>query len=141
MKRRILFCIVLIGVLYIPARAETIKWVDFGVPYESLRYAMEADISTAEKEKHISWIDILAVSACRTGGKCPLDSVECAYKDLLTDRDLEVVLGNLYQYFPYYKESFSAVLGGLLGHYAIEVNGQLQPTYGLKAFWQKTSGT
>lgn len=134
MKRRILFCFLLISVLCFPVHAETIKWVDFGVPYESLKYAMEADISTAEKEKHISWIDILAVSGCRTGGKCQLNSVKQAYQDLQLDKDIEDVLGNLYKYYPYYKESFSAVLGGLLGHYAIEMDGQLQPNYGLKAF-------
>lgn len=140
MKRRILFCFLLISVLCFPVRAETIKWVDFGVPYESLKYAMEADISTAEKEKHISWIDILAVSGCRTGGKCSLSSVKQSYQDLQGDKDIEEILGNLYRYYPYYKESFSVVLGGLLGHYAIEVNGQLQPIYGLKAFSPVASG-
>ena len=134
MKRRILFCVILIWIFCIPVSAETIKWVDFGVPYESLKYAMEADISTAEKEKHISWIDILAVSSCRTGGKCSLSSVKQSYQDLLEDKEIEEILGDLSRYYPYYKESFSAVLGGLLGHYAIKVNGKLQPTYGLKAF-------
>ena len=134
MKRRILYCVILMFLVCIPARAETIKWVDFGVPYESLQYAMEADISTAQKEKHISWIDILAVSGCRTGGKCSLGSVKQAYQDLQGDQDIVEILGGLYQYYPYYKESFSAVLGGLLGNYAIEVDGEMKPTYGLKAF-------
>lgn len=134
MKRRILICMFLIWMICVPADAETIKWVDFGVPYESLKYAMEADISTAEKEKHISWIDILAVSGCRTGGKCPLSSVKQSYQDLQGDKAIEEILGNLYQYYPYYKNSFSAVLGGLLGNYAIEVNGEMISTYGLKAF-------
>ena len=134
MKRRIIFCMLFVWLLCIPVSADTIKWVDFGVPYESLKYAMDADISTAEKEKHISWIDILAVSGCRTGGKCPLSSVKQAYQDLQSDQSIEQLLGDLYRYYPYYQKSFSAVLGGLLGHYAIEVNGQLQPAYGLKAF-------
>ena len=134
MKRRIIFCVLFVWLLCIPVSAETIKWVDFGVPCESLKYAMDADISTAEKEKHISWIDILAVSGCRTGGKCPLSSVKQAYQDLQSDQSIEQLLGDLYRYYPYYQKSFSAVLGGLLGHYAIEVNGQLQSAYGLKAF-------
>ena len=62
MKRRIFMIFLLAAVMVIPVKAEPIKWVDFGVPYESLQYAMEVDISTAEKEKHISWIDILAVA-------------------------------------------------------------------------------
>ena len=140
MKRRILFCMFLIWMICVPADAETIKWVDFGVPYESLKYAMEADVSTAEKEKHISWIDILAVSGCRTGGKCPLSSVKQSYQDLQGDKAIEEILGNLYQYYPYYKKSFSAVLGGLLGNYAIEVNGEMISTYGLKAFSPVAAG-
>ena len=140
MKRRILFCCLLISVLCFPVKAETIKWVDFGVPYESLKYAMDADISTAEKEKHISWIDILAVSGCRTGGKCPLSSVKQAYQDLQEDKAIDEILGNLYQYYPYYKKSFSAVLGGLLGHFQIEVNGEKVSMYGLKAFSPVAAG-
>lgn len=140
MKRRILFCCLLISVLCFPVKAETIKWVDFGVPYESLKYAMDADISTAEKEKHISWIDILAVSGCRTGGKCPLSSVKQAYQDLQGDKAIDEILGNLYQYYPYYKKSFSAVLGGLLGHFQIEVNGEKVSMYGLKAFSPVAAG-
>ena len=140
MKRRILLCVIMVWLITIPVSAETIKWVDFGVPYESLKYAMEADISTAEKEKHISWIDILAVSGCRTGGKCPLSSVKQSYQDLQGDKAIEEILGNLYQYYPYYKKSCSAVLGGLLGNYAIEVNGEMISTYGLKAFSPVAAG-
>ena len=70
----------------------------------------------------------------------PVEFRKQAYKDLQSDQDVEEILGSLYQYYPYYKQSFSAVLGGLLGHYAIEVNGQLRPTYGLKAFSPIASG-
>lgn len=134
MKRRFFIICVLIPAFFVQVNAVSIKWVDFGVPYESLKYAMDVDISTAEKEKHISWIDILAVSGCRTGGKCSLNDVKQAAKELEGDRDVEEILGNLYQYYPYYKESFTAVLGGLLGNYAIEKDGEIKSTYGLKAF-------
>ena len=60
MKRRIFFVIALIVIICIPVSAEPIKWVDFRVPYESLKYAMDIDIHTFEKEKHIHWIDILS---------------------------------------------------------------------------------
>ena len=75
MKRFFLFLICFALLQPVSAEADTIKWVDFGVPYESLKYAMEQDIATFEEEKHISWIDVLALSACRTGGKCDLASV------------------------------------------------------------------
>ena len=76
MKRLFSIFLVICMLPVLPAKADTIKWVDFQIPYESLKYAMEQDISTFEKEPHISWIDILAVAACRTGGKCGLSSVK-----------------------------------------------------------------
>ena len=120
--------------LTFPAQAQPIKWVDFQIPYESLKYAMNADISTAEQEKLLDWVDILALAGCRTGGKCGLDSVKKAAKDLQGDKSPEELLGNLYQYYGYYKEVYSAVLGGLLGSFAIEKDGEWIPQYGLKAF-------
>ena len=139
MKRWI--CFVLVALLMAqPVRAATIKWVDFGVPYASLEYAMEQDIATYEQEKHISWIDILALAACRTGGKCPLPSVKKAAQELKQDRSPEELLGNLYQYYPYYRQAYAAVLGGLLGSYEIEIDGEKRATYGLKAFSPIASG-
>ena len=134
MKRWILFVLWLSLVLSFSASAEPIKWVDFGVPYESLKYAMDADIRTAETEKHISWIDSLSLAACRTGGKCGLASVKKAVKELEGNRSPQELLGDLYRYYSYYHEAYQAVLGGLLGSYTICVDGQWKPAYGLKAF-------
>lgn len=134
MKRWICFAVVLLLILAVPVQAEPIKWVDFGVPYESLHYAMEQDIATFEQEKHIDWVTILAVAACRTGGRCGLASVKKAAADLKTDYSPEELLGGLFQYYSYYHEAYDAALGGLLGSFAIEVNGQWKPAYGLKAF-------
>ena len=134
MKRRI-FVLILLAAMVIPVRAEGIKWVDFNVPYASLKYAMEQDIATFDQEQHISWIDALALAGCRTGGKCGLNSVKQAFEDLKTGKSTEDI-----KYFPYYKEAYSAVLGGLLGSYAIESNGEWKPTYGLKAFSPVAAG-
>ncbi len=132
--RRLFICMIMILAIAVPVRAEPINWVDFDIPYPSLKYAMERDVETFEKEKHISWIDILALAACRTGGKCPLLSVKKAYFDLEADCSAQELLGENYKYFDYYHRAYSAVLGGLLGSYAIEVDGQWVPQYGLKAF-------
>ncbi len=134
MLRRLFIICVLVPTLLVPVRAETIRWVDFGVPYESLKYAMNTDIETFEKEKHIGWIDILALAACRTGGKCGLSSVKKAAADLQGDRSAAELCGNAEKYYNYYHDAYSAALGGMLGSYAIEINGELRPTYGLKAF-------
>ena len=127
MKR--LFCLLLVFVVVMPVRAELIKWVDFNVPYESLQYALEEDIATFEQEKHISWIDTLALAACRTGGKCGLPSVKQAVSDLKGEKDHRI--GKLYAY---YHGAFSAALGGLVGSYAVQIDGQWKAAYGLKAF-------
>lgn len=134
MKRRFFIIWILIVALVLPVKAEPIRWVDFQVPYESLKYAMDVDITTSQQEKHISWIDTLALAACRTGGKCGLTSVKKAVQELKGDQSPEELLGELYKYYIYYYNSFDAALGGLLGSYAIEVDGQWKPTYGLKAF-------
>ena len=132
--RRIFIVVTVIVLLVFPVRAETIRWVDFQVPYESLKYAMDTDINTFDQEKHISWIDILAVAGCRTGGRCGLLSVKKAVGDLQGDRSPEEFLGDLYKYYDYYHAAYNGVLGGLLGSYAIEIDGEMKPTYGLKAF-------
>ena len=77
------------GFLAVPVQADTIRWVDFGVDYPALKYALEQDIATFDQEKHIGWIDILALAACRTGGNCPLASVKKAAEDLKSDKSPE----------------------------------------------------
>ena len=140
MKRWISFLLVLALLPVKNVRADTIKWVDFGVPYESLKYAMDVDIDTFEKEKHISWIDSLALAACRTGGKCPLASVKKAISDLKGDKSPEELLGEVYKYYRYYHEAYSAVLGGFLGCYEIQKDGAWVRTYGLKAYSPVAAG-
>ena len=138
--KRIFLCLFMTLLLAVPVQGSTIKWVDFQVPYESLKYALEQDIATFDQEKHISWIDSLAVAGCRTGGRCGLSSVKKAVDDLKGDKSPEELLGNLYQYYGYYHEAYSAVLGGFVGSYAIEKDGQWIPSYGLKAFSPIASG-
>ena len=132
--RRGWIALLLAMLLAMPVRAETIKWVDFQVPYASLKYALEQDVATFEEEKHISWIDSLALAACRTGGKCPLQSVKKAVTELRSDRSTEELLGGLYRYYDYYHKAYTTALGGLVGSYAIFADGQWKAAYGLKAF-------
>lgn len=134
MARRFLLLLVIVLMIVIPVKADTIRWVNFDVPYESLSYAMKQDVETYEKGCHISWIDILSVAACRTGGKCGLSSVKKAANELKDGKDPQELLMDLYQYYDYYYKSYSAVLGGMLGTYVIEKDGQEICCYGLKAF-------
>ena len=139
MKRLLLFVIIL-PALVLPAYADYIKWVNFDVPYESLQYAMEQDIATFEEEKHLSWIEILALSACRTGGRCGLPSVRQAVVDLKKDKSVDDLLGENRKYYDYYLEAYTAVLGGMLGSFAIEKDGKWISQYGLKAFCPIAAG-
>ena len=50
------------------------------------------------------------------------------------DKSPEELLGSNYRYYDYYHRAYDAVLGGLVGSFAIEKDGQWIPTYGLKAF-------
>ena len=132
--RRFLLCFFILLLAVPVAAKEPIRWVDFQIPYESLKYAMNVDIDSFDKEKHLDWVDILALAGCRTGGKCGLDSVKKAAKDLQGDQSSEELLGELYRYYEYYQEAYDAVLGGFLGSFAIEKDGKWIPTYGLKAY-------
>lgn len=132
--RRFLLCFFILLLAVPVAAKEPIRWVDFQIPYESLKYAMNVDIDSFDKEKHLDWVEILALAGCRTGGKCGLDAVRKAVKDLQGDQSSEELLGDLYRYYDYYQEAYDAVLGNFLGSFAIEKDGQWVPTYGLKAF-------
>ena len=132
--RRFLIVMLLFSLTAVPVRAEPIKWVDFRVPYESLKYAMERDIATFEEEKHLDWIQILALAACRTGGQCPLSSVKKAAEQLRGEKAPEELAGELAKYYSYYYKAYGAALGGLLGSYSIEKDGEQRARYGMKAF-------
>ena len=132
--KRFLWLVSIILLMCLPVSADFIKWVDFDVPYESLQYAMNVDIDSFEEEQHISWIDILSLAACRTGGKCGLTSVKRAARELKQGKVPQELLGEAFRYYSYYHEAYSAVLGGLLGSFAICRNGTWVPKYGLKAY-------
>ena len=127
-------------VVVTPVNAQVLKWVDFDVPYESLKYAMDTDIATFDQEKHISWIDALALAACRTGGKCTLSSVKKSIKDLSSDKSASDILGDQMKTYTYYHTAYTAVLGGLLGSFSIVINGEEKPVYGLKAYSPVAAG-
>lgn len=132
--KRLFLLLLILPLLALPAAADFIRWVDFQIPYESLDYALSQDIATSQQEKHISWIDALALAACRTGGNCGLRAVKQAVEDLKSDKTPEALPGRLSPYYTYYHDAYTAALGGLVGSFAIQVDGQWVPSYGLKAF-------
>ena len=143
MKKRIFLC-ALTALLLLPkasAKEDFIRWVDFDVGYSALQRALEIDIASQGEEPPLSWIDILALAATRCGGKnISIKAVNSAAKELRGDRSPAEFLGEQFKYFAYYQEAYHAALGGLVGHYAIEVTNretgekEWVPAYGLKAF-------
>jgi murein DD-endopeptidase MepM/ murein hydrolase activator NlpD len=120
-----------------------IKWVDFGICYEALDKALKADIKSMDSEVKLDWIEILAYLASRYGGNFS------RYKskdmdDLITKLNNGESIENLtdkMKYYSYFHEAYTAVLGGFIGGYEIEVDDENNPgqkkwvqKYGLKVF-------
>ena len=51
------------------AESDYIKWVDFSVSYEALCRAYEWDVDTHGTDHEINWIELLAYTAAKSGGK------------------------------------------------------------------------
>ena len=124
--------------IYTAQTGDNIKWVDFNVPAELLSKACLLDVGSYESETHLDWITLLAYTAVRGGGEFGKKSegylTEAAEK-LSAKEETRESFAEKYQYFPYYYDAYSAVLGGMIGEYEIEnENGEMEKKYGLKAF-------
>ncbi len=129
------------------AKEDYIHWVDFNVGYPALHQALELDIASQGMDQQLSWIDILALAATRCGGNnISVRAVNAAAEELRGKQSPEELLGKQYKYFAYFQEAYGAVLGGLVGNYAIEVTdsetGEREwvPAYGVKAFSPVAAG-
>ncbi len=103
--------------------ATYIKWAELNVTQEALQDTMELDIETYDMLRHISWIDSLAYLACKNGNDFS------AYKSAQLDA-LVIRLGDIYtiddlmennEFYEYYKQIFTAMLGGMLSEYEREI--------------------
>lgn len=117
----------------------TIKWVDFNISYEALCKAYEYDVDTYGEKCHLNWIELLAYVAAKNGGSFGVNSVEEISKIAEKLENGEVTMkqaaGEL-KYYPYYREAYEAVLGGMVGTFEIQEKegGPFVKKYGLKAF-------
>ena len=97
-----------------------IKWVDFTVSYEALCKAYDWDVETHGTEYEIDWVELLAYTAAKTGGKFDRDALKTMEKaaEKLTggESTLEELTKDL-KYYPYYREAYDAAIGGLVGEY------------------------
>lgn len=96
-----------------------IKYVEFNVTYKALCDALEADIETHGTDVEISWIDLLSILGARYDGdfdKYKTSDLMTLKSRILSGESVEEISENL-KYFEYYKNAYSAVLGGFLGEY------------------------
>lgn len=118
-----------------------ITWMEFTPDRESMELAYQWDVDTYGKEHHVDWIELLAYGAVRGGGKYT-KSVRRkmdAFAESLAKGEASMKEMEENEYYPYYHETLSAVLSGMVGEYSIEVPGTdgqttMVDTYGLKAF-------
>ena len=120
-----------------------IKWVDFNVSAEALNLTAQLDIDSHNKEEEIiyNWIELLAYLSCKNGGNFKnftAKDLNNLVEELKNGQTIEELTQNM-KFYDYYYESYSAVLGGFIGNYSIEVLNEdgtksYQEKYGLKAF-------
>lgn len=125
----------------VSAEKNYIKWVEFKVPSEALSKAYELDRDTYGETVHIEWIPLLAYVAAKHGGEFPKGSITELERTAQMLLDKETTIRKLtkdMEYYNYYLEAYTAVLGGMVGTFRVEVQEaggtKWVEKYGLKAF-------
>ena len=125
-----LFCLTPVGrSLQTTAPAENeeqkkyIKWVDFTVTKDAMYKAFRYDVDTCQKEIHFNWIELLAYLGAKYGGdfsRYRAVDMEKLVSRLQDGQTMEELTGDM-KYYSYYLEAYTAVLGGMVGEFEIQV--------------------
>lgn len=122
----------------VTADGSYIKWVEFHVTCEALTAAYELDVATYRDEVHLNWIELIAYVGAKHGGKFDKNSVreiQKVAKELQSKESTMEQLTKDMEYYDYYLEAYTAVLGGMVGEFSLEgEDGSMTAYYGLKAF-------
>ncbi len=120
-----------------------IKWVSFNVTYPALKKALDIDISSHNYEDvyKYDWVQILSYLGAKYGGnftKYKESDMDAFINRIAAGETIEDITKDM-KYYSYYLEAYTAVIGGFIGNYRIQVpneNGELvwQDKYGLKVF-------
>lgn len=114
-----------------------IKYVEFNVCYDALETAMQADIDSQCEKIKINWIDALAYLGAKYGGnfkQYKAKDLQQVLEKLKSGEKIDDIAGGM-TYFDYYKEAYTAVLGGFLGNYTEKnENGKEEEKYGMTVF-------
>jgi len=120
-------------------KEDYIKWVEFNVTAEAMKQAYRYDVESYGEEIHLDWIDLLAYLGAKYGGDFSdynaADMDQIVVTVLENRKTVSEIAGSM-EYFPYYREAYSAVLDGMVGEYKLETGTEKEwkKYYGLKAF-------
>lgn len=106
----------------VTADGSYIKWVEFHVTCEAMAAAYDLDVETYKDEIHLNWIELLAYVGAKNGGKFDKNSVREIRKAAEKLRNGETTMEELtedMEYYDYYLEAYTAVLGGMVGEFAL----------------------
>lgn len=110
-----------------------IKWVDFDVTCEAMKQAFRYDVDTFQAPVHLDWISLLSYLGVKYGGdfsKYKSKDMTALADRLLAGEQMSDITADM-KYYPYYKEAYTAVLGGLVGTYQAEIPAQQAPAWAL----------
>lgn len=120
-----------------------IKWVDFKITADVLLKTSKLDIDSHNSDSEIkyNWIELLSYLACKNGGdfkKFSQKDLDVLLEQLKNGKTISEITQDM-KYYNYYYESYSAILGGFIGNYSLEVENEDGTTsfknkYGIKAF-------
>lgn len=121
-----------------------IKWVSFDVSHKAMDHAYKYDLESQSEEVVLNWIELLAYLGAKYGGDFSRykekHMIELVNKLQSKEETMESLTADM-KYYDYYLEAYTAVLGGMVGKYKIEVADENSPggkrweeKYGLKAF-------
>ncbi|MDF2472375.1 MAG: putative rane protein [Anaerocolumna sp.] len=126
------------------AEKDYIKWVDFNVSSSAMEDAYVYDVESQTEEVKLNWIELLAYLGAKYGGdfsKYKEKDLNALVEKLKSQEENIGTLTEDMKYYDYFLEAYTAVLGGLVGEYEIQVTSEENPEekvwvkkYGLKAF-------
>ena len=104
-----------------------IKWVDFNVTCEAMKLTSSLDIESHNNSNSVvyNWIELLSYLACKNGGDFKdfkSSDLDKLISELNSGKSMQE-LTNSMKYYSYYLEAYSAVLGGFIGNYSIDISG------------------
>lgn len=115
------------------ADKEYIKWVDFHVTSDAMKQAFRYDVDTCQAEIHLDWIQLLAFLGARYGGdfsNYKAKDMSALADRLLAGETMDSITADM-KYYSYYLEAYTAVLGGLVGSYQVEIPASEAPAWAL----------